>query len=220
MPRDGRVVVIVNGYNDLLVPASSGTRPGDPLHLALRYSQFFGNGFVWWLAQHSAIVNATLRNEVEGNVLARRRNLNENDAAFARYATAVTDIYIENVTEMLASCEAQGRACLVGMQPSRSLTAAHLGRKVDDVLSQDRVRQLYEMLQAKIAASPYRARFVDMTGIFDSPSGLEYFADTVHPDDRGQAVVAQTLFPRVAEAVRSAGKPPAVADRCSRKRSP
>ena len=216
VPRDGRVVLIVDSYNDLLAPASSGTRPGDPHHLAVRFSQFFGNGFVWWLAKQSAIVNAILRMEIEGNIAANRRQLDENDEIFLRYANAATDIYLENTTEMLSDCEAHGRACLVGLQPSRSLTASHIGVKADDVISQRRVRQLYEILMGKVAKSLYRARFVDLTASFDSPERFAYFTDAVHPDDRGQKLLAEALLPRVAEAVKARVRRNSPTEHCNR----
>jgi hypothetical protein len=37
-PRGAQIIIILNGYNDLLGSASSGTRPGDPFQLGIRYN--------------------------------------------------------------------------------------------------------------------------------------------------------------------------------------
>jgi hypothetical protein len=214
VPRDGRTVLVVNGYNELLIPASSGIRPGDPIHLAIRYGQVFGNGFVWWAAKHSGIVNRLLQDEIIGNAMAYRRDLNERDDLFNIYAEAVTGIYIENMSELLADCAAHKRACLIGIQPARSVSAARAGVVIDDVLSQRRVVQLYERLLAKVAASPHRDRFVDLTRVLDGAEALKFYADGVHPDDRGQNLLADALIERTAEELKASTRSAVRSPRC------
>ncbi len=194
VPRKGDAVLFLNSYNDLVVPANAGTRPGDPFQLATRFSQFFGNGFVWWLAKHSAIVNGLIEADFVRHALAYRKELEQDDGIFAQYAETVTDIYMENMSEVLDDCDGRRKSCLVAIQPNRALTAMNIGVKADDIISERRVKQLYDLLFAKIEKSAHRANFIDLTHVFDSAEKIKYFADTVHPDDRGQALIAEALF--------------------------
>lgn len=216
-PRRASLVLIVDGYNDATLSASSGVRPGDPIQLGLRYSQMFGNGFVWWLARHSAIVNRLIENEFTEHVMRFRQQLDRDDALFADYANAIADLYIENLSDVLASCEGRGQACLVGLQPARALTARHLGLGGDDVLSQGRIVQLYRALQDRIASSRFRERFIDLTHVFDDGDRLGYYSDTVHPNNDGQLVLARALLEPVAAALRTAPSVAPPIDRCTKR---
>jgi lysophospholipase L1-like esterase len=216
-PRRASLVLFVNGYNDVTIPANSAVRPGDPFQLGLRLSQLFNDGFIWWLARHSAIAHTILQNEFNKHVAAFRRRLNEDDAVFAKQAEAITDIYVENMGEVLGACEGRGQACLVGIQPARSITAAYLGVRSDDILSQGRMVQLYRLLLDKVAASPHRGKFVDLTHIFDKGEKLQNYADSVHPNYAGQQVLANALLVPALTALRSSTATPSVAGRCLRK---
>ena len=110
------LAILLDGHNDLVIAAHSGVRPGDPFQLGLRFSQFYGDGFVWWLAQHSAILHTLMRNELDDHVLAYRRRLEQDDALFARHAGAIAGLYSENMNELLASCHGRQLACLVALQ--------------------------------------------------------------------------------------------------------
>jgi lysophospholipase L1-like esterase len=216
VPRRGDAILFVNSYNDLVIPANSGTRPGDPFQLATRFSQFFGNGLAWWLARHSAIVNALVQGEFVRHAVAYRKQLDEDDAIFSRYADAATDIYMENMSEVLDDCDARRKSCLVALQPNRALTAAHIGVKVADILSEKRVTQLYDLLFAKIEKSAHRSSFIDLTHIFDSAEKIKYYTDDVHPNDRGQQLLAEALVEPVLGLVTSGAARMSVAGRCSR----
>ena len=194
VPRDARAVLILNSQNDLIVPMSSATRPGDPFVLGVRFGQFFTDGFIWWLAKHSSIANALLQSEVKQVVQTYRQRLEEDDAAFAQYATTAVDIYFENMNEILEDCATHGRACLVAVQPARSFTAINRGLPAGDVLSEKRMRRFYELMKQGIASSPYRERFVDLTGIFDQSDIAEIYTDGAHYSERGQEVLADALM--------------------------
>lgn len=193
VPRNARAVLILNSQNDLVVPLSSATRPGDPFVLGVRFGQFFSDGFIWWLARHSGIANALLQSEVKQAIQIYRQRLEKDDAAFAQYATAAMDIYFENMHEVLEDCAIHGRACLVAIQPARSFTAINRGLPAGDVLSEKRMRSFYELLEQRIASSPHRERFVDLTGIFDRSDMAEIYTDGAHFSERGQEVLANEL---------------------------
>ncbi len=218
MPRRANLVLVINGYNDIVLPANSAVRPGDPFQVGLRYSQLLTDGFMWWLARHSAIAHTILQNDLTARVAEHRRRLNEDDALFARHAEAIADTYMENSSEILATCAARGQACLVGLQPARALTAHHLDTRIDDVLAQKRIVELYGAIQMRVAASPHRDRFVDLTRVFDRGEKLQHYADTVHPNFAGQQVLARALLPRALIALQSAPPVPVTTDRCERLR--
>ncbi|MFO1160585.1 MAG: SGNH/GDSL hydrolase family protein [Reyranellaceae bacterium] len=215
-PRPARLVLIVNGYNDLTLPANSAVRPGDPFQLGLRYSQLFDDGFMWWVARHSAIAHAVLQNEFTRRITEFRQRLEQDDAVFRKQAAAMTDIYMENMEEVLDACVARGQACRVAIQPARALTAEHVGTNAGDVLSQKRMVQLYRLLLQKVAASPHRERFIDLTHVFDRGEKMQHYADSVHPNYAGQQVLARALLAPTLAALRSAQTVPAPAARCAR----
>ena len=214
VPRKGDAILFLNSYNDLVVPANAGTRPGDPFQLATRFSQFFGNGFVWWLAKHSAIVNSLIQAEFVRHAVAYREQLEGDEGVFAQYAEAVTDIYMENMGEVLDDCDARHKSCLVAIQPNRALTAANIGARFDDIISEKRMKQLYDLLFVKIEKSAHRSRFIDLTHIFDSAEKIGYYADAVHPDDRGQRLLAEALFEPTLALVTSGAARTVASDRC------
>lgn len=213
-PRRASLVLFVNGYNDVTIPANSAVRPGDPFQLGLRYSQLFNDGFIWWFARHSAIAHTILQNAFNAHVAEFRRRLNEDDAVFTKQADAITDIYTENMNEVLGACEARGQPCLVAIQPARSVTANNLGTRIDDILSQKRMVQIYALLLEKVAASPHRDKFVDLTRVFDKGEKLQLYADSVHPNYAGQQVLANALLAPSLAALRSARSAPPLPGRC------
>ena len=216
-PRRASLVLFVNGYNDVTIPANSGVRPGDPFQLGLRYSQLFNDGFIWWFARHSAIAHTILQNEFNAQVVEFRRRLNDDDAIFKEQADAIADIYTENMNEVLGACEARGQPCLVAIQPARSVTANNLGVRIDDILSQKRMTQLYTLLLEKVAASPHRDKFIDLTKVFDKGEKLQLYADSVHPNYAGQQVLANALLAPSLAALRAAKSAPPLPDRCRKK---
>ncbi len=216
-PRRASLVLFVNGYNDVTIPANSAVRPGDPFQLGLRYSQLFNDGFIWWVARHSAIAHTILQNAFNAHVAEFRRRLNEDDAVFTKQADAITDIYVENMNEVLGACEARGQPCLVAIQPARSVTANNLGTRIDDILSQKRMVQIYALLLEKVAASPHRDKFVDLSRVFDKGEKLQLYADSVHPNYAGQQVLANALLAPSLAALRSAKAAPPLPERCRKK---
>ncbi len=219
VPRRANLVLIVDGYNDVTVPANSSVRPGDPYALGLRLNQLFTDGFLLWLAKHSAIVHTILEDQFNAHVAETRRKLDQDDALFRQHAEAIADIYVENMTEVLDMCAARGQACLVGIQPARSLTAEYVGAHADDILSQKRIVQLYRILLDKVAASPRHDRFFDLTHVFDAGQKLGFYADSVHPNQAGAKVLAQAILPHVLDALKNGPPVPATSmDRCERQR--
>jgi hypothetical protein len=202
-PRHGRAVLFLNSWNDLLLPAYSATRPGDPFVLGVRFEQTFSDGFLFWLAKHSGIVNALVQDEAKRAVHSYAQRLANDDAFFARYAETVTDIYLQNMTDVLTDCQMQDRYCLVAIPPTRPLTELNIGRPANELVPDRRLATLFELLMKKLDASPFRARFVDLTHSFDAPGLIEHFTDSVHIDDEGQKILADSLFEPVLDGLKA-----------------
>jgi lysophospholipase L1-like esterase len=217
-PRNATLAIVLDGYNDVTIPANSGVRPGDPFQLGLRFSQFYGDGFLWWLSTHSAILHTMMQNELEAHVLAFRRRLEQDDALFQRHARAIAGLYTENMNELLASCSGRKLACFVALQPGRSMSAAYSGIARDDILSQKRMVALYDTLKAAVAASPQRDRFVDLTHVFDGADKLALYTDSVHPGDRGQELLGEALVAPTLAALATATQVKVPPQRCERMR--
>jgi lysophospholipase L1-like esterase len=204
--RPAKVVIILNGFNDLFAPVASGTRPGDPFQLPARYTQAYGSPLILWLAESSAIVNYFLQANVLRSITQLQDRMAQDDGAFNAYADAVVSLYLENMAAVLRDCQAQGLPCLVAVQPSRALSETELGAPTYSgfVLPSHRVLQLYELLRKRIHASGYATHFIDLTRIIKSSNELAYYTDSVHLDDRGQRLIADALFPAALEAAKGA----------------
>jgi hypothetical protein len=202
-PRHGRAVLFLNSWNDLLLPAYSATRPGDPFVLGVRFEQTFGDGFLFGLAKYSGIVNALVQDEAKRAVHAYARRLADDDAFFERYAETVTDIYLQNMTDILTDCRMQERLCLVAIPPTRPLTALNIGKPANELVPDRRLAALFELLMKKVDASPFRARFADLTHLFDAPGMIEHFTDSVHIDEEGQKILANRLFEPMLDGLRA-----------------
>jgi hypothetical protein len=192
-PRNATLAIVLDGYNDVTIPANSAVRPGDPWQLGLRFSPFYGDGFFWWLSAHSAILHTLMQNELEADVLAFRQRLERDDALFTRHAQSIAGLYTENMNELLTSCTGHKLACLVAIQPGRAMSAAYSGIARDDLLSRKRMVALYDTLKEAVAASPQHERFVDLTHLFDGTDKLALFKDSVHPGDEGQVLLGEAL---------------------------
>ena len=217
-PRNATLAIVLDGYNDVTVPVNSAVRPGDPWQLGLRFSQFYGDGLLWWAATHSAIVHTLMQNELEANVLAFRRRLEEDDGLFARHARAIAGLYSENMNELLTSCVGRKLSCLVAIQPGRAMSAAYSGIARDDLLSQKRMVALYDALKAAVAQSPQRERFIDLTHIFDGPDKLALYKDSVHPGDPGHELLGEALLAPTLAALATAAQVKPPPQRCERLR--
>lgn len=217
-PRNATLALVLDGYNDVTIPANSGVRPGDPFQLGLRFSQFYGDDFFWWLSTQSAILHTLMQNELEAEVLAFRRQLDRDDAVFTRHAQSVAGLYTENMNEVLTSCAGRKLACFVAIQPGRAMSAANSGIARDDILSQRRMVALYDTLKAAVAASPQHERFVDLTHLFDGADKLALYKDSVHPGDAGQAILGEALLVPTLAALANATQVKPAPQRCERLR--
>ena len=217
-PRNATLAIVLDGYNDVIIPANSAVRPGDPWQLGLRFSQFYGDRLLWWLSTRSAILHTLMQNELEADVLAFRQRLEKDEALFTRHARAIAGLYTENMNELLTSCAGRKLACFVAIQPGRAMSAAYSGVARDDILPQKRMVALYDRLKDAVAASPQHDRFVDLTHLFDGADRLALYKDSVHPGDEGQALLGEALVAPTLAALATATQVKPPPQRCERLR--
>jgi len=206
VPRGARHILILNGYNDLTLFANSGGRPGVPFQTGVRYSQIYGNRFSLWLAEHSALWNLLVQHIMSSALLALRNKISTDEPTFKRHVDAFTMLYLENMSALLADCEAFRRTCFVALQPFRALSELQLGEPPTpyrEVLPAEQLKQAYEILWQRISASRYARHFIDLSRVITSKAELAYYTDTVHLDDRGQVLLMEGVLPHLREAIRS-----------------
>ena len=212
-PRVPAAVLFYNAGNDLQV--ISDNRPGDPATLGTWYGTVYGDRLLFWLAEHSAIANTVLQNSFGGSFIDFVARLERDGALFERRAAAAVDLYLESMSEILAVCEAEHRPCWVAIQPNRAITSGCTGGATSDVVSARRMRQIYDMLEHRLAGHRYRERFIDLTGIFDGGERERYFTDTVHVTDRGQLLIAEALAGPIAPSLAAPLPRGRAVDRCA-----
>jgi hypothetical protein len=212
-PRVPMAILFYNGGNDLQVLSSN--RVGDPAFLGTWFGTVYGDRLLFWFAEHSAIVNTILQKRFGDSFIEFVARLEQDDALFERHADAAITLYLESMSEILAVCEAQHRPCWVAIHPNRALTSARTGGATPDVVSARRVRQIYAMLQQRLASHRYRDHFIDLTGIFDNGERERYFSDTVHVIDKGQPLIAEALARPITSALATPLPRGRSVDRCA-----
>jgi hypothetical protein len=212
-PRVPMPVLFYNAGNDLQI--LSGGRVGDPAFLGTWYGSVYGDRLLLWVAEHSAIANTILQKRFADEFVAFTALLEQDDALFRRRASAAVTLYLESMSEILGVCEAEHRPCWVAIQPNRALTSARTGGSTPDVLSARRIREMYTLLEERLANHRYRDHFIDLTGLFDAGDREAYFTDTVHATNKGQRPIADGLAARIAPALTAALPRGRGVDRCA-----
>ena len=212
-PRVPMPILFYNAGNDLQVVSTN--RAGDPAFLGTWYGTVYGDRLLFWLAEHSAIANTILQKRFADEYVAFIDRMEQDDALFRRRASAAVTLYLESMSEILEVCEAQHRPCWVAIHPNRALTSARTGGTTPDVLSARRMREIYSMLEQRLANHRYREHFIDLTGLFDAGDREGYFTDTVHVTDKGQPLIADALAAPIAPALIAPLPKGRAVDRCS-----
>ena len=79
-----------------------------------------------------------------------------------------------------------------------------------------RIVEAYRILLDKVAASPMKDGYVDLTHVFDGGTKLGYYADSVHPNSPGEKLLAEAVLPHVQAALASGAPPvPPQSPRCA-----
>ncbi len=210
LPRQPDLALFLDGANDALLPASSGSRPGDPYQTGLRYAQIYGNPLWRFLAENSAVLSELARGSFARYIKQAESELATDEERFRGYARAVASAYAENVAAVMNHCHAHGIACVTALQPIRAVAATALGRPAPSGILPDRRQvDLFDALKAEIADAarswPWLAEgFLDVSGAMNSEAGIAAFTDAVHLNDAGQVILATVLAGPIADRLKSA----------------
>jgi len=208
LPREPDIVLVLDGFNDVVLPLNTLVRPGDPYQTGIRFTRFYGNSLVQWLAETSALAEFVSMQSFFLRRGAVRERVEQNDEVFGHYRDAVTNAYMRNTEAILEDCEFRSRLCLVALQPFRAISHQGAGVALDrpDVLASRRWTQVYEHLKQRMGASAHAARYLDMSAVFSARDRLGVYTDYVHFNDRGSAILAEALTRKLVPLIRSSAR--------------
>ncbi len=216
-PRAPDIVLVLDGFNDVVLPLNTASRPGDAYQTGTRYTKFYGNSLLQYLAEVSAFANAVSNHFLYGKINAVRDGVDEDDQLFDAYKTSVVGEYIRNTQAILKNCALNGYPCLVAIQPFRAISHEDTGVPLASppIISAARFRDIYDTLIEKAGTQRYAENYVDLSRLFSAPDRLGVYTDYVHFNDRGNAILADALLPHVARLVESiADRPQGAKDWC------
>ncbi len=203
LPRSPDAIIIFDAWNDAVLPALFGSRPGDPYDQGILYLDFYAPlfGLQKWFAKRSHLYLFLFHRSV-GKALDKRRDAITNEEnILARYSRSTAAVYVDNVGHMLERCRDKDIPCNVFVQPALDLTlynnpAEAGGRQVDKLT----VAAYGEILRA-IDEMNSEGAIHDLTGVFDGAGREKWYLDPVHFNDAGHAAIAEAMFPIVREAL-------------------
>lgn len=205
LPRKPDAVIVFDGFNDALLPAIFGSRPGDPYDQGILYEQFYSPlfGVKKWLAQHSHLYFFLFHRSVGRTLRDNKERIIQEPARLQTYVRSVTSVYLENIQAMWERCHAKGIPFMVFLQPIKSLTLKHQGgnpeRWQNDVIGLGTYRAVLNDVRAKQVGESFH----DLTGVFDQPGQDQWYIDSVHFTDPGHRAVAQAMHPIVQKAMQA-----------------
>lgn len=193
-PSKPDAIVVIDGFNDVS-NFHFAARPGDPYNQGIAYARAETSWFapLEALAAHSALVRHYFSKHVYAAV-AEATHENGAPRRRAAYADGILRLYEDNLRHMIRRCHQEQVPCFFFFQPWRSLTEK---RADPDRAGGDPLVETYEkMATAFVAArdaAPANAaiELSDITRIFDAKPSV--FVDPCHPDDDGQAILADQI---------------------------
>jgi lysophospholipase L1-like esterase len=203
-PRDPDLVIVMNGYNDLLFPARFGTRPGDPFQVGLRYAQIYESPVRRAVVEFSAVVATLAQRGIEREMAFERSKIESSASSIHQYATNVARTYRENISAITESCRLGGYSCIVALQPLRAVMAPAVTS--GDVLTNHAIMEVYKTWLDEIEHSTMNMSLVNLTTQLAGRLTPEHFTDTVHVNDAGQRLLADALAPFVMERLKAGSR--------------
>lgn len=198
LPREPDAIVILDGWNDVALPALFGVRPGDPYDQGILYEDFYSafGGSRKWLAQRSYLVRYLSHRSMAKTVAAQQAELLASPDKVAQYAASTSSVYLDNITRMLDRCDHERIPCLAFLQPSRDVASEEQGEGRANVL----VVASYNRIRDRLRETASGGRVVDLSALLPPP----LFVDTVHFGDEGHEAVAGAVHSAVIGMLRDA----------------
>lgn len=214
LPNNPDFVVIFDGFNDVGLVPMFQCRPGDPaatsIFYGLKHNVFF-NARLWLAVRSRLYATLALRSLIAD--ISEYQEMLCNDKKFRNaLMTSITNIYLDNVEQMIESCRLRNIEVLYVLQPSPDLLimrrdqgefsikdssyAEFVNRTTKTpgglLRPADFIAQTYEHIINEIHKRPIiKECFIDISEEFD----LNSFIDFVHLNKNGQKILAKELLP-------------------------
>jgi lysophospholipase L1-like esterase len=202
LPRHPDAVIILNGWNDAVLPSAFGSRPGDPYDQGILYRQYYSPsyGLQAWAAKRSHLMRSLMHRSMERAIGKHRERISSDPALLRSYAQSVAAVYADNVGHMLKRCAQEGIPCQLFLQPALDISRHRRGER--DGLNPFTVEG-YGAILTRVAALNAPAQVHDLTNAFSGPEQERWYFDSVHFEDPGQAALARAMRSAVLSMLRA-----------------
>jgi lysophospholipase L1-like esterase len=208
LPQKPNFVVLINGWNDVMLPAIFNIRPGDPMTMSPLYGKYdhlFFNLLIR-VCQKSNLASRLVTKLLESD---RKDfiNLFNNDLEFRdSISQSIVNVYMHNLETIAEGCRYRGIEFLHVLQPSGDV----LWERSKDQFSHEQQKsflermddypwaklklgpflsELYSRICTEIAKKEWASDSYDPMAAFS----LDHFSDPVHLNQEGQVVLAKEL---------------------------
>lgn len=192
LPHAPDVVVIINGWNDVMHPFQFGVRPGDPYYtsqLFSRHSDLFFN-LRLWLSRRSQLYGNLFSQRISAEVERFQRELMAPEAQARReqLRESIVAVYLANMRQVIESCVLRHIPVLLVLQPLPDYAKKLRGEAGYDTFLTD----AYDRLRQELTTQPWaREHFVD---VLEKMRPGDYL-DPLHFNAGGQQQFATALQP-------------------------
>lgn len=185
-------IVILNGFNDLVLPLLQGSRPGDPYQMGSRYQQVYDNSFSRFLRERSHFLKYRYLKRIE-EVFSKNAQEIADSVQPARYLSdSIIGIYSENTVRMIEVAHSKNIPIRIFFQPIRDMEKERFGYEIDHPLHSFHANA-YRLLIQRCTMGKWGKSYTDISELLDSKDQLSYFVDECHLNDFGQKALAKRI---------------------------
>jgi hypothetical protein len=145
------------------------------------------------------------KKNVNSHLLKYKHELLENELNLKDLITQVANMYSDNMLYLIRRGEEMGCPVHVYFQPWRDFSLHQIGKKKIDPELQYGI-SIYRMILERMNREDRDGHFHDLTGMFNSESGVSEYSDDAHSNDAGQTMIAKKIFETISPKVWNAMK--------------
>jgi lysophospholipase L1-like esterase len=203
LPRNPDMIIIFDAWNDAMLPALFGSRPGDPYDQGVLYMDFYSPtfGLKKWLAKKSHLFFSLFHRSIGKTLDKHQETISENQDTLMKYARSTAAVYIDNIRRMLKRCRENNIPCQVFVQPSLDITSKNNLAEKNDSNRGKIVVAAYQEILKSIERTKFVGTVHDLTDVFNAPGQEKWYVDPVHFNDAGHAAVAAAMHPIILESL-------------------
>jgi lysophospholipase L1-like esterase len=223
LPLQPNFVVILNGWNDIVLPSLFSVRPGDPMTMSTLYQKYYHRFFnlLVYLAQRSSLIDKWVLKTLQRDRSDFLEFFFANPEFVKTVSQSVINVYLSNLENIIEGCRLRNIGVLHFLQPSADVLVER-----STILSEESrsaykkrmeiypwanvglgpfINETYAAIEKNIASKPWANVSCNMLNRFT----LDHFLDPAHLNALGQAVLAEALHqhldPRLPEQKPQAG---------------